>query len=241
MSRAGRGRTGGAGPSGGRRGGRTRAGDLRERADEMAALLDEAAPRARRRRRRSSTALPAAVAAFGALSVGGVGLALGLTPTGTEGLLPAAPSPALADPVTELPTTSAEGVATTTADLDPAVAGADLIRPDDGRLERAPARPAPTTAERPSSTSSAAPTTTTRSRPTTTRSTTPRPSKPPRPTVTRSATPRSSATPTSSASTRPIAERSALPGTTAPEDDEPTTTASTTAPDTPDTADDTDE
>ncbi|MDL5157527.1 hypothetical protein [Actinomycetospora termitidis] len=211
------------------RGGRVRASDLRERADEMAALLDEAAPRARRRRRRSSTALPAAIAAFGALSVGGVGLALGLTPTGTEGQLPAAPSPVLADPGTDLPATTADGAAPATADLDPAVAGADLIRPDDGRADRRDGgRPAPSPTPRStaSTTTSAPATTTTRSRPTTTRTTKPRPTKP-RPTVTRSATPRSTTTPTSAASTRPIAERSALLTSTS-DDEEPTTATSAT-------------
>lgn len=212
MSRAGRSRTQGAGSWGGTRG-RVRASDLRARADEMAALLDEAAPRARRQRRRRSTALPAAVAAFGALSVGGVGLALGLTPTGAEGQLPAAPSPVLADPGTDLPATTTDGTGTATADLDPAVAGADLIRPEERETDAA-ARGgrAPSSAAR-STTTTAAPTTTTTPRPT--RSTTPRPTRPPRPTVTRSATPRSTTTtPTSSAAPRRVAERSALPATT---------------------------
>ena len=199
-----------------RRDRRVRPAELRERADEMAALLDEAAPRARRTRRRRSLAVPAAVAAFGALSVGGVGLALGLTPTGTGGLLPASPSPALADPPSPvLPTTSDQTVERTAADLDPAVAGADLIRPDD--------RARAGIATRPSSGRAPGSTTTPRSTPTTTRTarptrTTSRPrTTTPRPTVTRSATPRSTAPdpdddrPTSTASARPVAERSALP------------------------------
>ena len=212
----------------GRRDRRVRPAELRERADEMAALLDEAAPRARRTRRRRSLAVPAAVAAFGALSVGGVGLALGLTPTGTEGLLPASPSPALAEPASPLlPTTSDETVEPTAADLDPAVAGADLIRPDD----RAGIATRPSSGRAPSSTTTPRSTTTTRTaRPTRTTSK-PRPTTG-RPTVTRSATPRSTATDpdderptstsTSTATARPVAQRSALPTTTDP-DLEPST------------------
>ncbi|MCD2190601.1 hypothetical protein [Actinomycetospora soli] len=212
-----------------------RASDLRARADEMAALLDEAAPRARRQRRRRSTALPAAVAAFGALSVGGVGLALGLTPTGAEGQLPAAPSPVLADPATELPGTTTGG-APETADLDPAVAGADLLRPDD-RREAAPGGPARTDPSsgtpRSTSTTTSSATSTTTTKPRPTRSTTPRPTRPPRPTVTRSATPRSTTTtPTSTAAPRRVAERSELAG--------PTVTTTPSAADDRDTTDATD-
>lgn len=211
----------------GRRDRRVRPAELRERADEMAALLDEAAPRARRTRRRRSLAVPAAVAAFGALSVGGVGLALGLTPTGTEGLLPASPSPALAEPASPLlPTSSDETVEPTAADLDPAVAGADLIRPDD--RDRAGTATRPSSGRAPSSTTTPRSTTTTTrtARPTRTTSK-PRPTTG-RPTVTRSATPRSTATdpdeerPTSTATARPVAQRSALPTTTDP-DLEPST------------------
>jgi hypothetical protein len=226
VSRTGRSRTHGAGSWGGTRG-RVRAGDLRAQADEMAALLDEAAPRARRRRRRRSTALPAAVAAFGALSVGGVGLALGLTPTGAEGQLPAAPSPVIADPGTELPTATS-GDTPRTVDLDPAVAGADLIRPEERAADEddAPDRPAPSSGPRATASPSSTTTTTTRP-PRPTRSSTPRPTRPPRPTVTRSATPRSTTTAaSSSASPRPVAERSALP----------TRSAGTDAPDTAPTA-----
>ncbi|MFC5065592.1 hypothetical protein [Actinomycetospora atypica] len=209
-----------------RRDRRVRPAELRERADEMAALLDEAAPRARRTRRRRSLAVPAAVAAFGALSVGGVGLALGLTPTGTEGQLPASPSPALADPASPLvPTTSDETVEPTAADLDPAVAGEDLIRPDDRVRAGIAARPS--SGRAPTSTTTPRATTTTRTaRPPRTTST-PRTTTG-RPTVTRSATPRSTAPdtdddrPTSTARARPVAERSTLP-TTADPDLEPST------------------
>jgi hypothetical protein len=237
VSRAGRSRTGGTGR-------RRRPAEMRRRADEMAALLDEAAPRAARGRRRRATAVPAAVAAFGALSIGGVGLALGLTPTGTEGILPASPAPALADPTATLPTTS-DGAAGTTAATgsvaDPAIAGADLIRTGDHRAS-ADAAPAPvghqagaptTRAPRPAS---ARPTpTTTRARTTASR---------PTPTTARSATPRSTSTRPATTRTavapRPAAQRSSLPTTaadhrspTSPEPQEPAA-ASTDAPSTPD-------
>ncbi|WP_026204497.1 hypothetical protein [Actinomycetospora chiangmaiensis] len=201
-----------------------RASDLRARADEMAALLDEAAPRTRRRRRRRSTALPAAVAAFGALSVGGVGLALGLTPTGAEGQLPAAPSPVLADPGTDLPGTTAGGAGgpggtghsagsgPVTVALDPAVAGADLIRPEE-RPTAAGGRPAPSSGPRDATTPASTTTTTSTPSPPA-RSTRPRPTRPPRPTVTRRATPRSTTTaPTASTTPRRIAQRATLPTT----------------------------
>jgi hypothetical protein len=190
---------------------------MRRRADEMAALLDEAAPRAARGRRRRATAVPAAVAAFGALSIGGVGLALGLTPTGVEGILPASPAPALADPASALPTTSSDGAGAGTAPggsiADPAVAGADLIRTSDHRPSADAAVPAavghqssaPTTRAPRASGARPAPTTT-RPRPTSSR---------PTPTAARSATPRSTstrpvATRTSSAAPRPAAQRSSL-------------------------------
>ncbi|GAA4819884.1 hypothetical protein GCM10023201_01510 [Actinomycetospora corticicola] len=183
-----------------------RPSDLRAQADEMAALLEEAAPRSRRQRRRRSTALPAAVAAFGALSVGGVGLALGLTPTGVEGQLPAAPSPVLADPATDLPVTTTAGGGPATVDLDPAVAGAELVRPAErpGSVDR----PAPSSGTPRSTTTTS---TTTSTTPTTTRTTRTRPTRPPRPTVTRSATPRSTTTtPPATAAPRRVAETSAL-------------------------------
>lgn len=201
---------------------------MRERADEMAALLDEAAPRAARTRRRRTTAVPAAVAAFGALSIGGVGLALGLTPTGAEGVLPASPSPALADPDSPLPTTSPDGTTggTPTEDgqvADPAVVGADLIRADDHGTpaDHSEARPAPagepnaapsSTPRAPRPTSSRPAPTTTRHRPTSSR---------PAPTSTRSATPRSTSTRagrTSSPTPRPVAQRASLPPRTAGSD-----------------------
>jgi hypothetical protein len=206
VRRTGRGGAHGASPWGGTRG-RVRPSDLRAQADEMAALLEEAAPRSRRQRRRRSTALPAAVAAFGALSVGGVGLALGLTPTGVEGQLPAAPSPVLADPATDLPVTTTAGEGPATVDLDPAVAGADLVRPAErpGSADR----PAPSSGTPRSTTTTSA--TTTSTTPTTTRTTKTRPTRPPRPTVTRSATPRSTTTtPTATAEPRRVAETSAL-------------------------------
>ena len=192
---------------------------MRRRADEMAALLDEAAPRAARGRRRRATAVPAAVAAFGALSIGGVGLALGLTPTGVEGILPASPAPALADPASTLPTTTSDGAGGATAAAgsvaDPAVAGADLIRTGDHRATPDAAVPAPVGHQssapttRAPRTTSARPTTTTRPRPTSSR---------PTPTTARSATPRSTTTRpvgarTSSAAPRPAAQRSSLPTT----------------------------
>jgi hypothetical protein len=203
---------------------------MRERADEMAALLDEAAPRAARTRRRRTTAVPAAVAAFGALSIGGVGLALGLTPTGAEGVLPASPSPALADPASSLPTTAPDGTTggTPTEDgrvADPAVAGADLIRADDHGTpaDHSEARPAPaagsTTA--PPSTTRAPRPTSTRPAPTSTRHRPP--SSRPTPTSTRSATPRSTSTRpatgrTSSPTPRPVAQRASLPPRTSGSD-----------------------
>lgn len=51
---------------------------MRERAEEMADLLAVAAPAVRQRRRRRSAAIPAAVMALGALTVGGVGVAVSL-------------------------------------------------------------------------------------------------------------------------------------------------------------------
>ncbi|HEY2194218.1 MAG TPA: hypothetical protein VGH76_18220 [Actinomycetospora sp.] len=210
---------------------------MRERADEMAALLDEAAPRAQRTRRRRATAVPAAVAAFGALSIGGVGLALGLTPTGAEGILPASPSPALSDPASSQPTTSADATAggtPTEGGLDPAVAGADLVRADDhdtpGRTGPAPAAdPRGQAAPPPWSTRAGHPTsprpgpTTTRPRPTSSR---------PTPTSSRSATPRSTSTRpgarTASATPRPVAQRADLPSSGTP-DQERDTTSPTTA------------
>jgi hypothetical protein len=193
---------------------------MRRRADEMAALLDEAAPRAARGRRRHATAVPAAVAAFGALSIGGVGLALGLTPTGVEGILPASPAPALADPASALPTTTTDGAEAGAGPgssvADPAVAGADLIRTSDHRASAEAAVPAPVghqsnapTTRAPRSTGARAVPTTTRPRPTSSR---------PTPTTARSATPRSTstrpvATRTSSAAPQPAAQRSSLPAT----------------------------
>ena len=193
---------------------------MRRRADEMAALLDEAAPRAARGRRRRATAVPAAVAAFGALSIGGVGLALGLTPTGVEGILPASPAPALADPASTLPTTTSDGAGGATAAAgsvaDPAVAGADLIRTGDHRATADAAVPAPVGHQSSAPTTRAPRTTSARPTPTTTR---PRPtSSRPTPTTARSATPRSTTTRpvgarTSSAAPRPAAQRSSLPTT----------------------------
>lgn len=67
----------GAGPAGpGRR--RPPSRRMRERADEMADLLAHAAPAVRANRRRRSAAIPAAVVALGALTVGGVGVAVGI-------------------------------------------------------------------------------------------------------------------------------------------------------------------
>ncbi len=207
MSRAGRGRPG------------RRPRDMRARADEMAALLDEAAPRAARTRRRRATALPAAVAAFGALSVGGVGLALGLAPTGAEGVLPASPSPAVADPASGLPVTSPDGASSSTpteAGLDPAAAGADLVRSDDhgASAGSGPAPPAAGPGGRP-----AAPSTTRAPRPTATRpsatSTRPRAtSSRPAPTSSRAGTPRSTRSGTRTSSATPVAQRAALPART---------------------------
>jgi hypothetical protein len=182
---------------------------MRRRADEMAALLDEAAPRAARGRRRRATAVPAAVAAFGALSIGGVGLALGLTPTGAEGILPASPAPALADPASTLPTTSSDGAAGGTSDggsvADPAVAGADLIRTSDHRTPTDAVAPTPAAHASSAGTTRAARPTGGRSTPTSTR---PRPtSSHPAPTSARSTTPRS----TTPRSTTP---RSTTPRTT---------------------------
>ena len=161
---------------------RLRPAEMRRRADEMAALLDEAAPRAARGRRRRATAVPAAVAAFGALSIGGVGLALGLTPTGAEGILPASPAPALADPASTLPTTTDGAGGSTTPGgsvADPAVAGADLIRTGDHRASADVAAPAavghqptvPTTTRVPRPTSARPAPTTTRHRATSSRPT----------------------------------------------------------------------
>jgi hypothetical protein len=211
---------------------RWRPAEVRRRADEMAALLDEAAPRAARGRRRRATAVPAAVAAFGALSIGGVGLALGLTPTGAEGILPASPAPALADPASTLPTTDGAAGATT-ADgsvADPAVAGADLIRTGDHRASADATAPAavaaPASAGHPTSapTTRAPRSTSARPGPTTTR---PRPtSSRPTPTTARSATPRATSTRpagtrTASPAARPAAQHSSLP-TTGPADDSTT-------------------
>ena len=202
----------------GETGRRRRPAEMRRRADEMVALLDEAAPRAARGRRRRATAVPAAVAAFGALSIGGVGLALGLTPTGVEGILPASPAPALADPASPLPTTSDDpaGAAHGGAVADSAVAGADLIRTGDHRSSAgavAPAavgHPADATTTRAPRPAGGRPTpSSTRLRPTSSR---------PTPTTARSATPRSTATRpattrTSAAAPRPAAQRSSLPAT----------------------------
>jgi hypothetical protein len=225
VSRAGRNRPGADGR-------RWRPAEVRRRADEMAALLDETAPRAARGRRRRATAVPAAVAAFGALSVGGVGLALGLTPTGVEGILPASPAPALADPASPLPTTTPDGDAGNTASggsvAAPAIA--DLIRTDDHRTPGDAVAPVPAghtsidppsrtraprpTNGRPTSTSTHPRTTSSRATPTSARSATPRP------TTTRSASPRAASTRpaagrTSSATPRPAAQRSAPVPTTA--------------------------
>ncbi len=203
---------------------------MRRRADEMAALLDEAAPRAARSRTRRATAVPAAVAAFGALSIGGVGLALGLTPTGAEGILPASPAPALADPASTLPTTTTDGAggaAGGAGPVDPAVAGADLIRTGDhdssGDAVAAPppGRPSggqPTSTTRGPRPSSGRPApTSTRPRTTSSR---------PTPTTARSATPRSTSTRpnaarTASATPRPVAQRSSLVPTTGSGQDGP--------------------
>lgn len=195
---------------------------MRARADEMAALLDEAAPRAARIRKRRTTAVPAAVAAFGALSIGGVGLALGLTPTGAEGVLPATPSPALADPGSPAPTAEpgapAGGVGPEGPLADPAVAGADLIRPDDGNGPTQTTTGAPDGTGKHSASSPAAgapaphPTSarsgSASARP---RSTSSRPA----PTTTHSASPRSTSTHpattgTSAGAPRPVDRRSAL-------------------------------
>ena len=199
---------------------RLRPAEMRRRADEMAALLDEAAPRAARGRRRRATAVPAAVAAFGALSIGGVGLALGLTPTGAEGILPASPAPALADPASTLPTTTDGAGGSTTPGgsvADPAVAGADLIRTGDHRASADVAAPVavghqptvPTTTRVPRPTSARPAPTTTRHRATSSR---------PTPTTAGSATPRSTSTRpvgtrTASPAARPAAQRSSLPAT----------------------------
>ena len=226
--------------------GRRRPAEMRRRADEMAALLDEAAPRAARGRRRRATAVPAAVAAFGALSIGGVGLALGLTPTGAEGILPASPAPALADPASTLPTTRNGTAGTAAPDgavADPAVAGADLIRTGDHRASADAAAPAPvghrsstTTPRAPRSTSARPAPTTTRPRPTSSRST---------PTTARSATPRPTSTRPAGAratspAARPAAQRPALPttgpggGTTTDRTTQEPTNGTTDAPSTSD-------
>lgn len=219
MSRGGRIGTGETGRRRRRSPGRRapRPAEMRRRADEMVALLGEAAPRAARGRRRRATA---AVVAFGALSIGGVGLALGLTPTGIEGILPASPAPALADPASPLATTpdDAAGAARGGSVAGPAVAGADLMRTGDHRSSAGavtPAavghRPDPITARAPRPASRRAPPTSTRLRSTSSR---------PTPTTARSATPRSTATGpattrTSAAAPRPAAQRSSLPATAA--------------------------
>jgi hypothetical protein len=229
VSRAGRSRGGGTG--------RRRPAEVRRRADEMAALLDEAAPRAARGRRRRTVAVPAAVAAFGALSIGGVGLALGLTPTGAEGILPASPAPALADPASTLPTTSdAPGAASGAPVADPDVAGADLIRTGDHRPSADVASPAAVgpsgttttraprpAAARPAPTSTRARTTTSRPTPTTARSATPRATST-RPTATRATAPkpaaqRSSLPTTVTGRSTPVASAPEEPTTAAPDDD----------------------
>lgn len=98
---------GGTGPRGRRPSRR-----MRERADEMADLLDRAAPTVRAHRRRRSVALPAAVVALGALTVGGVGVAVGLDNEPTSNTTPPSPSapieaapPADPSPATDIPVT----------------------------------------------------------------------------------------------------------------------------------------
>ncbi len=145
---------------------------MRARADEMARLLERAAPRAGSRRRLSS--LPAAVAVAGAFAVGGVGLALGLDAQRTGQQLALPPMPALpAEGVPAVPGEPGSGPRSTDAlaPAPPATVGpaAGVVRdvpPVRTAAPRAPARtaPAPRDVAAPGTTPDVTPTTTRTSR-----------------------------------------------------------------------------